>query len=780
MFRIERILWNLALASSFATGGMLQAADNAAGIQFFEQKIRPLLVTHCYECHSAEAKKVKGGLTLDTRNGWEKGGDAGTPAVIPGDPDKSLLLRAMRHVDDDLIMPPKNPKLPDAALNDVAAWIKMGAPDPRVGSTEAKRADKTWWSLQPLKNAEPQTRPEMSPAWQTNPIDRFVWQKLSEKSLTPNPPAEKRALYRRLSYDVTGLPPTVADLDAFAADTDPLAYEKAVDRLLASPRYGEHWGRHWLDVIRFGESRGYERNEIVTNVWPFRDYVIRSISEDKPFNRFIQEHLAGDVLGKDLPDIEIGIAFLTSGPYDDVGNQDAVAAANIRAVTVDDMVTATGTAFLGLTVNCARCHHHKFDPIPTEDYYRIKSAFDGISHGSRALVTREEREKHAAALKPLQEKRDVIGRWKPLHERTALTREERELAVALQKAHANAENELKKVPALPTTWLPMIAEPKAKTVVFKGGDPMKPSDVVPPASLAVLDKVTPKYELPADARESERRLALANWITSDANPLTARVLANRVWQYHFGTGLVDTPSDFGFLGGKPSHPELLDWLAARLHQHGWKLKALHREILLSQTYRQSAAYREDGARADKDARLLWRFPPRRLCAEEIRDTYLAVSGKLDLKMGGPGFRLYDYRQDNVATYVPLEKHGPETYRRAVYHHNARASVVDLLSDFDLPDNAFAAPKRSFTTTPLQALTLLNHAFTVDMSRAIADAVQQKAGSEPDAQAVESFLRVLQRKPSDAERMSAAKLIQSNGLPALCRALLNSNALLYLE
>lgn len=779
MSRTSTFLKSLALASLLMAGA-LRAADDAAGIAFFEQKIRPLLATHCYECHSTEAKKLKGGLALDTRNGWEKGGDAAKPAIIPGDPENSLVLRAMRHVDDDLIMPPKKPKLPEAALNDVATWIKMGAPDPRTGSTEAKRADKTWWSLQALKNTTPPTTPGIPQTWQSNPIDRFVWQKLKEKSLTPNPPAEKRALYRRLSYDVTGLPPTAAEIDAFAENGDPLAYEKAVDQFLASPRYGEHWGRHWLDVIRFGESRGYERNEIVTNVWPFRDYVIRSINDDKPFNRFIQEHLAGDVLGKDQPDVEIGIAFLTAGPYDDVGNQDAVAAANIRAVTVDDMVTATGTAFLGLTVNCARCHHHKFDPIPTEDYYRIKSAFDGISHGSRALATRDEHEKYAAAIKPFQEKRDQIAKVKSFLEKSAATREERELLVAVQKAHGNAENDIKKVPGPPTVWLPQLTEPKAKTVVFKGGDPLKPGDLIKPSSLAVLENVAPKYELAPDARESERRLALANWITSDANPLTARVLANRVWQHHFGTGLVDTPSDFGFLGGKPTHPELLDWLASRLQQHGWKLKALHREILLSQTYRQSAAYREDGARADKDARLLWRYPPRRLCAEELRDTYLAVSGKLNLKMGGPGFRLYDYRQDNVATYVPLEKHGPETYRRAIYHHNARASVVDLLSDFDLPDNAFAAPRRSFTTTPLQALTLLNHAFTIDMSRAIADAVVQKSASDTEAQITETFLRVLQRKPTASERAAAQKLIQANGLPALCRALLNSNALLYLD
>jgi hypothetical protein len=331
------------------------------------------------------------------------------------------------------------------------------------------------------------------------------------------------------------------------------------------------------------------------------------------------------------------------------------------------------------------------------------------------------------------------------------------------------------VPKLPEVWAGIYAQPKEPTFVHKGGDPMKPGDAVVPASLSVLEHVTKPYALKSDAAEGQRRLALAKWITADDNPLTPRVLANRVWQHHFGTGIVDTPSDFGFLGSKPTHPELLDYLAGRLVANGWKLKPLHREILLSQTYQQSDTYREMAAKEDKDARLLWRFPPRRLSAEELRDTMLSVAGRLQLEpMGGPGFRLYKVSQNNVSTYFPLDVHGPETYRRAVYHQNARASVVDVLNDFDLPDIAFAAPKRANTTTPLQALTLLNHSFTLDMARALAARVQNG-----DAVA-QAYRLTFQREPSAKEREAATKLIAAHGLEAFCRALLNANEFLYLD
>ena len=931
----------------------LVAADDPAGIAFFEQKIRPVLAEHCYECHSTKAKKLKSGLYLDSKAGWQKGGDAGKPVVIPGKPEESLLLRTVLHLEADMEMPPKKPKLSDAVLADLSAWIKMGAPDPRTESTgEAKRADKSWWSLQPLakefKHAD---------------IDGFIDAKLAEQKLTRNAPAKPQALIRRLSYDLTGLPPSQAEVEAFVtahqADARK-ATEALVDRLLASPRYGERWGRHWLDVVRFGESNGFERNFVIDDLYPFRDYVIRSLNDDKPFDQFMREHLAGDVLGKFDPAVEVGSAFLVAGPYDDVGNQDLVAKKVIRSATLDDMVTATGSAFLGLTINCARCHHHKFDPIPTEDYYRIRSAFEGVVHGRRPLATKEQVQAFNAAMGPLNKDRakvvgeqdaltkaietkakallatrkyprpkadtllteetipptearfvkltmsatsanpksgvggrisefeiwtaeptprnvalasngskaegvkgitaedfpmaysaaltidgdegaqwyigtpaelvitlprvEKIGRlgyrtakgrivrdntqgatpceyemfvsldgkawkkvadsydraaWSPAHafervRKEATTPELAQRLAQLGPQLAAVDKQIATVPKLPSAWVG-IHQPKPEaTFVQKGGDPAKPAGQVVPASLNVLDLVTPHYALKANADEGERRVALANWITKD-NPITARVLANRLWHYHFGTGLVDTPSDFGFMGSQPTHPELLDFLAQQLLKHGWKVKALHREIVLSQTYLQSAEFNADAARADKHARLLWRFPPRRLSAEEIRDTLLATAGELKLEpMGGPGFRLYRYLSNNVSTYIPLETQGPETYRRAVYHQNARASVVDVLNDFDLPDIAFASPKRANTTSPLQALTLLNNGFTLDMAKAFAARLD---GPDPIAQAY-SF--ALQRPPTATERTAAGKLLARHGKPAFCRALLNSNALIFIE
>ena len=934
-------------------------AADPAGIAFFEQKVRPVLVEHCYSCHSAEAKKLKGNLYLDSKAGWEKGGDSGEPVIVPGKPEASLLIRTVQHLEADMEMPPKKPKLPDAVIADLVTWVKMGAPDPRDGvKIEAKRGDKSWWSLQPLAKQ-----------FAHDSIDGFITAKLAEKKLTLNPAADPRALIRRMSYDVIGLPPTVEEVETFAKahQADPRqAVEALADRLLASPRYGERWGRHWLDVIRFGESNGFERNFVIDDLWPFRDYVIKSINDDKPFNQFITEHLAGDVVGKDNPQVEVGSAFLVAGPYDDVGNQDIVAQKNIRAATLDDMITATSGAFLGLTINCARCHNHKFDPIPTEDYYRLRAAFEGVKHGRRVVATKEQRESFAAATKPLAAglkkleaerasldeavnarakqaaaaikatrpridphgteesfpttkakflrfvihgfttapaakkrsnapggkltefqvwnadgknvalashgtkaegaksttaedfpeaygpqycidgmtgegwfigdppvltltfaKPEQINRitfinargergtdeskvagatpceyevqtsldgqtwqtvateegrepWTPAHRvakarRTVITEEESAKLEALEKQIAAVQAKLNRVPSLPQVWAGTHAQPKEPTTIHKGGDPMKPGDTVVPASLSVLDQVTKAYELKSDADEGERRLALAKWITGNDNPLTPRVLANRVWQHHFGTGIVDTPSDFGFLGSKPTHPELLDFLATRLVAHGWRLKPLHREILLSQTYLQSAAFRSEAAKEDKDARLLWRFPPRRLSAEELRDTMLAVAGKLQLEpMGGPGFRLYKFTQNNVCTYFPLDTHGPETYRRAVYHQNARASVVDVLNDFDLPDIAFAAPKRANTTTPLQALTLLNHSFTLDMAKALAARLQKG-----DA-VTQAYRFTFQREPNAKEHAAAARLIATHGTGPFCRALLNANELLYLE
>jgi hypothetical protein len=351
---------------------------------------------------------------------------------------------------------------------------------------------------------------------------------------------------------------------------------------------------------------------------------------------------------------------------------------------------------------------------------------------------------------------------------------------ALRAGRREVEDAIKSIPPLPLHWAGKFVEPKEPTYVHRGGDPQRRGSEVVPASLAILDGALPGYALSATAPEAERRLALARWIVDERNPLTARVMVNRLWHYHFGTGIVDTPSDFGFLGGRPTHPELLDWLANRLREHGWRLKPLHREILLSQTWQQASDHREEAARVDGSSRLLWRFPPRRLDAEEIRDTMLQVAGRLDLRAGGPGFRLYRYLEDNVATYVPLDRHGPETWRRAVYHQNARASLIDGLTDFDLPDNASAAPTRVRTISPLQSLTQFNHQLTLELASVLVERLEREAGADEEARVTRAFELAFQRRPSASELAAARRLMQSHGWRALTRALLNANELFFLR
>jgi mono/diheme cytochrome c family protein len=938
----------------------------------FERDIRPLLHSRCIACHGPQ--KQQSGLRLDNKAAALKGGVSG-PVIVAGKSGESEIIRRVTSADKSEMMPPAGERLTAREVALLRAWIDGGAIWPEVekaSDAEVKRADKaTWWSLQPLARVEPPMPRGMPPEWAESPIDRFVFAKLSERGLTPNPPADRRTLIRRVTYDLTGLPPSPEEVESFVTDPDPQAYRKLVDRLLNSPRYGEQWGRHWLDVARFGESKGFEQNHLINSLWPYRDYVIRSFNEDKPFNRFIVEQLAGDVIGRGDPSIEVGTAFLVCGPYDAVGNQDEAQQKLIRANTLDDLIAATSNTFLGMTVNCARCHYHKFDPIPQEDYYRMRAAFEGVTHGERALATDQERQRRAEKVRPLETRKNELikektsldkmiaarvkemvagGKSYPLpvvtrhfnehrfapikarylkfkilanserpksgvnaridefevwtrqpggrnialasygtkatgattrraedfatadaygvelvtdgkfgerwfvgspaeltltfprietiervifsHDRTAAPDNpgvglgafatEYRVLVSLDgrewtpvadstdrppfnEAHAierfarqvtteaewqrlgvfeaelaQLDRNLKAIPPLPMVWAGKFEHPGEPTYVHKGGDPQRRGADVRPAGLELLDGAMKSFELPADAPENERRLALARWIAGDENPLTIRVIANRIWHYHFGVGIVDTPSDFGYLGGRPTHPELLDWLARRLQTHGWKLKPLHREIVLSQSYRQSCEYREAAARQDGGARMLWRFPPHRLSAEEIRDTMLAVAGKLNLKMGGPGFRLYRYLEDNVATFVPLDDHGPETYRRAVYHQNARASVIDLLSDFDLPDNASAAPSRISTTSPLQALTLLNHRFTLNMADALAERVKREAQDSEPARVSRAFALVLQRRPSPEEEKAALKLIAAHGWRAFCRALLNGNEVFYLN
>ncbi len=878
------------------------ADDSANAEAFFHQQIEPILVGHCLECHSDGRE---GGLDLRSRDSSIQGGESGV-VIESGKPQESLLYEYVSTGE----MPPQK-KLTDDQISAIEKWIRDGAYFPAepinpFAMTTDRRAGYDWWSLRPLAKTDV---PDVPEPWNDNPIDRFIHAKLAEAGLQPSAPADPRTLIRRATYDLIGLPPTPQRVKEFIRACEQetgkrdqvgqKAYERLIDELLASEHYGEHWGRHWLDVVRFGESNGFERNVIHLNVWPFRDYVIRSLNEDKPFNRLIVEHLAGDSFGADDPKVAVGTAFLVCGPYDDVGNQDKDAAAQIRADAIDEIIRATSEAFLGMTVGCSRCHDHKFDPISQRDYYAMYATFAGVRHGPRtlrpkdsepkpetspqtiaklrppvnaklnteqfdpveakfvrftiaatnaaepcideleifAVATKDEAAKNVAAASaggqamssgdyagnPKHKLEHVIDgkygnsqswisnangsgwvqielaeiqqidrilwgrdRDEQFKDRVATTYKievatepGRWQTVASSKDRQPFDGNSVDDPKSLNWWVGKFRQENGPFHVFLGGSPQRTGDEITPASLSSLEGTSGQYELDASAPEQQRRLKLAESIVADDNPITPRVLANRLWHYHFGTGIVSTPSDFGFLGGRPSHPELLDWLAIELKQADWRLKPIHRRIMLSQTYRQSSSYRAEAAKLDGDSRLLWRFPPRRLSAEEIRDTTLAVAGELDTQMGGLGFRLFRYVQDNVATYHPLDTHGPETYRRSIYHHNARAMQIDLMSEFDSPDCAFSTPRRSSTTTPLQALTLMNHSFTSDMAAAFATRVERKSDDRKD-QIAEAFMLAFLRAPSPEESAAASDLIDAHGTKALCRALLNSNEFIHVD
>lgn len=749
------------------------AAENAAKPPVdFARDVVPVLERHCIRCHQPAVKKAD--ISLATMADL-----AANDYVIPGEPDASYLLEVVTaRPGEKPQMPKEGPALSADEVTVLRNWIVTGArwPDSIVVK-ERSKADKSWWSLQPIHAGAPPSA-GIPRDWSENSIDRFIHTKLATTGLHPNLPADRRTLVRRVTYDLTGLPPTPAEVAAFVGDESANAYEKLVDRLLASPRYGEHFGRYWLDAVRFGESTGFEVNHLIENAWPYRDYVIRSFNDDKRFDQFIMEHLAADSLGPGDPSVEIGLAFLVCGPVDIVGNSDLVQAAQIRADGVDEMIRATSEAFLGLTIGCARCHDHKFDPITQRDYYSLYATLAGVYHGDRAVASDEQKRDHENKLAPLEAQKKRILDAKAAQEK--LPKSEQNLA-ELDQQVAELDRQIATLPALAVLPVGRFEQPAADQYVFERGDAQRKGERVAPASMSTLADVTASYELPVDANEKTRRLELARWIVAKDNPLTPRVLVNRLWQYHFGTGIVATPNDFGYMGERPTHPELLDWLAQQLIADGWRLKPLQKLIVMSQTYRQSSAYQVEAAKLDSDSRLLWRFRPQRLSAEEIRDTMLFVSGKLDEHLGGPGFRLYQYSRDNVATYTPLDKFGPETYRRSVYHQNARASRIDLLTDFDAPDCAFSASRRIPTTTPSQALALMNHSFTIAMAEALSERVTASAGKDKvSAQIALAFELVLGRKPSSREQAASAALVERHGVRAFCRAILNSSELIYVN
>jgi hypothetical protein len=1144
--------------------GCVVAATDAAD---FEKEIRPLLEKRCVECHGA--KKQKADLRLDLRAHAFKGGESGV-VIVPGDSAKSPLFQRVISESDDERMPPRKGGGEPLSKDEVAtlkAWIDAGAPWPESSAEKAAAVDARLqhWSLQPVKVVRDAS----------SSVDFFIDEKLKTAGLVRSPEADPRTLIRRLSLDVIGLPPTPEEVEAFVAESirnPQSAFPNLVERLLASPRFGERWARHWLDVVRFAESDGFETNRARENAWPYRDYVIRAFNDDRPYDRFICEQIAGDAFGEDA-----ATGFLVGGGKDRVGSKDPVLTANQRADELHDIVSTTAATFLGLTLNCARCHDHKFDPIPAKDYYAFVAMFQGVQHGERPMRSADTvetekrltklhselapleaklatyqpraypgrvmliddsdtshttaieqpsngqpvtyspgREKgqaddpgdasrlpnlgesyrywraeagkrtdfftwepkaegrwriwlswgawsthaedaryildldgdlkttgdqteitsinqrkfadgaavavsqkrwsgfHSAGVHELTDKSVVIlrsgdkggptvadviafeeipnpptlqpsnppatpavphlrspvshlanedtfdaveakfvrftitacstgepcidelevfntaarnvarsakvtvsdtysdgknpnhkvehlndgqygnarswiskqkgGGWAQLEfakperiqrivwsrDRTPGNRKHYEDRLAtgyrievstdganwthlasssdrlansfrtritslptlnevpagkageiakLTQQRARLLDEIQKLSALPKVYAGTFAQP-GPTHRNHRGDPTQPRETVAPGALSQIGK---PLALPADAPEQERRATLANWIADPANPLTARVIVNRLWHYHFGTGLVDTPSDFGINGSRPTHPELLDFLANELVTHGWSLKHIHRLILLSQTYRQSSVAADGRRRADLErgmrneergkedvasgnlsairnpqsaiesarllpsaatidsgSRLLWRFPPRRIEAETLRDAMLAVSGKLDLTMGGPGFDLFEPNDNYVKVYATKAEYGPAEFRRMVYQSKPRTMLDDFFGTFDCPDAGQPAPKRTSSTTPLQALNLLNSSFAMQLAGFLAERLNADAGENADAEVKRAFALMFNRAPSPGEITESTALIARHGLAAFCRALFNANEFIRLD
>ena len=704
--------------------------------QLFSKQVAPILSQHCIECH--HGAEAGGGLDLATWKGMTQGGETG-PAFIAGDPAQSLL---MQHIVSGE-MPKKRPPL---SANDQLAlrqWIEQGAGWPvreinRFGTSTDRRAGHDWWSLQPLRN--PAVPKVSQTSWGRNEIDAFVLAKLESEKLAPAAEADRRTLARRLSFDLLGLPPRPEQVAEFVQSADPRAYEALVDQLLNSPHYGEHWARHWLDVVRFGESQGYERNHIRENAWRYRDWVIESLNRNQPYDEFVRQQIAGDVLHPDDLGALIATGFHVVGPWDMVAHFEGSATMKVAAHHdhVEELVGTVGQAFLGLTLNCCRCHDHKFDPLPQTDYYRMAALLGGIHQ-----VQKEHGEIKLTSSPDQLSTRDFQG-----------------------VAH-----------------IPDFRQPAA-TFVFARGDYRQPRDLVVPAGLSILEPagLTADWKLGLNASDADRRKHLAEWLTSAQNPLTARVFVNRVWYYHFGEGLVETPSDFGFNGGRPSHPELLDWLAATFVESGYDIKQLHRLILTSATWRQSSQVATSAAiERDAENRWLWRGNRRRLEGESVRDALLAVSGALNDQLGGASFRDVKVElKTNHEFTDPTNEFSPATCRRSIYRLWARSGGLPLLESLDCPDPTVMSPRRARTTTPLQALSMLHNRWVVQAADRFADRVQQEAGEVPAAQVERAYQLAYARVPSDRERPLAVKFVETQGLKALCLTLFNTNEFLFID
>jgi len=724
---------------------------------FFEKEIRPALIKHCYQCHSKEGDKIKGGLLLDTRDATHQGGDSG-PAVVPGNLNESLLYTAIAYEDTSLEMPPKY-KLDDDTIAAFRKWIEMGAPDPRVESKDEERPVQSYtntidieegkkhWAYQvPMKPTVPET--EASRKWASNEIDHFLFTRLAEEGLEPAPDADAFALYRRLSFDLIGLPPRIkaslAFAEAYAEDPD-AAVAEAVDRFLATEQFGERWGRHWLDVARYAESSGKELNALFPEAWRYRDYVIDSFNRDKPFDQFITEQIAGDLLEADSPEQQgeqlIATGFLAMGTKG-LNEQNT---RQFRFDVVDEQIDTTTQAFLATTVSCARCHDHKFDPIPMSDYYSMAGIF--LSSETLFGTARNQQNRRATELVSLPAGFPAGGPDKSLAEmidlefRAQETRDEytaviEEARQARQAGDSDAvtrarirtigianrlgateaqlalyDDEGRRIPR--AMGVRESGDPFDSQILIRGEEDNATEERAPRGFVQVI-RTNDEQPIPDD---ESGRLQLAQWIVSPENPLTARVFVNRTWLWLFGEGIVRSVDNFGTTGDAPTHPELLDFLAVRFHEHELSVKDLIREIATSRAYRMSSTYREDFFVKDPENRLLWRAHPRRLDAESIRDAVLAISGRLELDPPS-GSVISRIGNGYVGRNVSEEQIDTESNHRSVYLPIVRDLLPESLHLFDFADPNLISGKREVTTVPSQALYLMNSEFALQSADAM--------------------------------------------------------------
>jgi hypothetical protein len=726
------------------------APPSPAGIEFFESKIRPVLVEQCYRCHSAQAPKLKAKLRLDTAEGILKGGESDLPAIVPKNLDDSTLIRAIRWEDEGLQMPPKK-KLPENQIAAFETWVKLGAPMPASAKPAALAAGqktpapqgplhglslaegRKFWSFIP-PHLQPVPASSKPVQWAHTDIDRFILARLDEKKLTPSAPADKRTLIRRATYDLIGLPPTPAEVDAFEKDTSADAFAKVVDRLLASPHYGERWGRYWLDVARYADTKGYvfQEERRYAFSYTYRDWVIRALNQDLPYDQFLIQQIAADRLESSKTDKSqlAALGFLTLGRRF-LNNQSDI---------IDDRIDVVCRGTMALTVSCARCHDHKYDPIPTADYYSLYGVFASSQEPAELpLIAPPSTQPTAFSIELAKRRAELEAFLKPLTPEQLAQKpnqdRKRELQQRIDEWIASSPDSPPRAMAIED--LPAPVEPH----IFIRGNAQNPGKQVPRQLPAILCSDDRK-----PFTNGSGRLELARDIASKSNPLTARVMVNRVWQYHFGYGLVRTPSDFGTRGDPPTHPKLLDWLALRfVNEDGWSLKKLHREIMLSAAYQQASVDRPDARAIDPENKLLWRMNPRRLDFEALRDSLLAASGQIDLTLGG---RSVDITSE------------PFTLRRTVYAFIDRQNLPGLFRTFDFASPDSTSGMRFTTSVPQQALFMMNSPFVIEQAKKLAARAEVTREKQPGQRVAALYRLLFGRAPDETESRLGVQFIKS--------------------